>query len=188
MKPLFAARLFVAVAALALLTACSSTPDNHYYTLSAEPGPTRAAAATLTMGAVHLPGITDRPQLVTRTGPQTVDIKEFDRWAEALDQMVPRILAEDLTLRLGLPEAGKPIRRLFVTIDEFMGGADGSAHLSGRWWLLAPGEDAAQKHEQPFAFSHGIAGDQPQAVAASMSTLLATLADQIAAADTLNTN
>jgi uncharacterized lipoprotein YmbA len=180
--------LLTAGAALMILAGCSSTPDNHYYTLSVEPGASHVPAATLTVATVHLPGVTDRPHLVTRTGPQTVDIKEFDRWAEPLDQMVPRILAQDLTARLGLPDGAKPIRRLFVSIDEFMGSTDGTAHLTGRWWLLAPGEDSSQKHEQPFALSQAIAGDQPQAVVASMSTLLATLADQIAAADTAKAN
>ncbi len=180
--------LLKAGATLLMLAGCSSTPDNHYYTLSVEPGASHVPASTLTVATVHLPGVADRPQLVTRTGPQTVDIKEFDRWAEPLDQMVPRILSQDLTARLGLPDATKPTRRLFVSIDEFMGGADGAAHLTGRWWTLAPGEDSSQKHELPFALSQAIAGDQPQAVVASMSTLLANLADQIAAADTAKTN
>lgn len=137
--------LLKAGAALVILAGCSSTPDNHYYTLSVEPGASRVPAATLTVATVHLPGVTDRPQLVTRTGPQTVDIKEFERWAEPLEQMVPRILAEDLTARLGLPETGKPVRRLFVAVDEFMGGTDGAAHFTGRWWILAPGEELLAK-------------------------------------------
>jgi len=165
------------------LAACSSTPDNRYYTLSAEPGPTHPPAATLTIVAVHVPGVTDRPQIVLKTGQQTVDIKEFDRWAEPFDQMVWRVLAQDLTLRLGLPQPGQATRRVYVTIDDFIGGADGTAHLAGRWWFLNAGEDPAQRHEQPFTFSRPTSGD-PAQVAAVMSTLLGSLADQIAEANT----
>jgi len=53
--------------------------ENRYYTLSVRP-PTIAAPAVpkraidLSLAVVHLPGVTDRPQLVVRTGAETVDV------------------------------------------------------------------------------------------------------------------
>jgi uncharacterized lipoprotein YmbA len=170
--------------ALALLAGCGTTPENRYYTLSVEPSKDLTAPARrpeqLSLAKIRLPGITDRPQLVVRTGAQTVDIREFDRWAEPLDQLVPRILARDLALREGTPNPNVPERRLFVTIDEFSADSAGPSQLTGRWWTLDPNEDSAKKRERPFAFSWPAEAKDGSEVAASMSALLGLLADDIA--------
>jgi uncharacterized lipoprotein YmbA len=171
-----------------LVAGCGSTPENRYYTLSVEP-PTVAAPTVprcmvdLTLAAVRLPGVTDRSQLVVRTGPQTVDIREFDRWAEPLDQMVRRILAEDLATRLGSfnrsPRAADPERRLFVAVDEFMAAESGVSRLTGRWWTLDRGDDSARRVVRSFALTQPVETSQSAQVAAAMSGLLAALADEI---------
>jgi uncharacterized lipoprotein YmbA len=171
-----------------LVAGCGSTPENRYYTLSVQP-PSIAVPAVprcmvgLTLAAVRLPGVNDRPQLVVRTGPQTVDIREFDRWAEPLDQMVRRILAEDLAMRLGSfnrsPTAAEPERRLFVAVDEFMAAQSGVSRLTGRWWMLDRGDDSARKVVRNFALTQPVEASQSAQVAAAMSGLLAALADEI---------
>ena len=92
-------------AALVGLAACTTTPPSRFYTLSSLPaaGPPPAGAATqiLLIGTVELPQTLDRPQFVTRSGANKVDVAELDRWSEPLDGMVRRILAADLTARLG---------------------------------------------------------------------------------------
>ncbi|HEV2678081.1 MAG TPA: ABC-type transport auxiliary lipoprotein family protein [Aliidongia sp.] len=76
------------------------------FTLSVEPplttvSPGPRAAEGLSVASVRLPAIADRQQIVVRTGPQTVDVREFDRWAEPLDLMTQRTLSADLALRGG---------------------------------------------------------------------------------------
>jgi uncharacterized protein len=171
-----------------LVIGCGGAPENRYYTLSVRP-PTIAAPAVpqraidLTLALVRLPGVTDRPQLVVRTGPETVDVREFDRWAEPLDQMVRRILSEDLAMRLGSVrgslKADEPGRRLFVAIDEFMASQSGVSRLDGRWWTLDSAGDPARKSIRSFALTQPVNAGESAQVAASMSALLAALADQI---------
>ncbi|HLZ67752.1 MAG TPA: PqiC family protein [Aliidongia sp.] len=175
---------FLIVGALTLLAACSTTPENRYYTLSVEPAAISTAqsphAGRITIAKVLLPGVIDREQMVVVTGPQTVDIREFDRWAEPLDQFVPRTLAQDLALRVGGPTSNLPERRLFVSIDRFSVDAMGSSQLTGRWWMLEPGETAAQRRERPFVLSRPAEARDGVQVAAAMSALLGMLADDVA--------
>lgn len=166
-------------AVAALLAGCAATPENRYYTLSAEPGPVTAHAPRLTVAQVRLPGMTDRPQLVVRTGAQTVDIREFDRWAEPLDQLVPRILAQDLSAREGRQNGEAPEQRLFVVVDDFAADDAGGSHLVGRWWTLAPGQTADRRRERPFALARPTGAMDGAQIAAAMSALLGMLADDL---------
>jgi uncharacterized lipoprotein YmbA len=168
---------------LGLLAGCAGTAANRYYILSVEPPPpsfnVRARVSNLTLAAVHLPGITDRPQLVVRTGAHTVDIKEFDRWAEPLDEMVMHVLEQDLVLRRGPPALERPELRVYVTIDEFMANTAGEARLTGQWWTRTPGDDLSMGHKQPFLLTQSVGGDRGVPDAAAMSILLGRLADEI---------
>ena len=49
------------------------------------------------IGPVTLPQYLDRPQIVERTGPNSLKIAEFDRWAEPLNNTVPRILVQNIS-------------------------------------------------------------------------------------------
>jgi uncharacterized lipoprotein YmbA len=119
------------LAAVLLLSACAGSPDSHYFTLSIIP-PKQAPSPDrpqFHLAMVRLPELYDRPQLVTRTGPHSVEIDEFNRWAEPLERMTARILAQDIELRR--PRAVGPVPasldqpRLQVAVDEFA--ADPSA-------------------------------------------------------------
>jgi hypothetical protein len=161
---------------------CASAPPDHYFTLSVElpsaAAPPRAIAWRL--AGVRLPGISDRPQLVVRTGPQTVRLLEFDKWAEPLDDLVPRILAQDLALRQGVQAANAPARRIYVVVDEFMADDRGSARLTGRWWTQPPEGEAAADQPRAFTFAASLASGEGAAAPAALSRLLGLLADDIA--------
>lgn len=164
-----------------LLAACSGTADSRYYLLSAAPPAAPATGAkAVAVAAVHLPGVLDRPELVVRTGAETVEILEFDRWAEPLDQMVPRVLAQDLSSRLPAvaPDGGE--RHLHVVIDEFMSDKAGGARLAGKWWMLEGDQASAAKQEHGFGLATAASAGQGRQIAAALSTLLGQLADDIA--------
>jgi uncharacterized lipoprotein YmbA len=171
------------VAAALALSACAGSPENHYFTLSATPPKSPAAAGRppFHLATVRLPDLYDRPQMVTRTGPQSVDIDEYDRWAESFERMTARILAEDIALRR--PQGGGPLPdaagepRLQVAIEEFAADrATGQASLAGNWKVT---EADGTARGAAFSFTQPVDGGDPAAVAAAMSQLLGRLADEI---------
>ena len=88
---------------LALLAGCGSTPKERYYTLSFAAPQEAATPATITVAiaAVAVPEAVDRNAMVIRTGPNQVDIDDFNRWAEPLKAAIPRALAGNLARELG---------------------------------------------------------------------------------------
>ena len=168
---------------LVLLAGCAGSPPNKYYTLSVEsPCPSvspPAPKSSLDSATIRLPGVLDRPQLVVRTGPQTVDIREFDRWAEPLDQMAGRVLADDIAACQGTPGPEKPTYSLSVSLDEFMADTSGEAHLAGRWWTLRKGEEKSVRPSHPFSLSEKVDQARGAESVAAMSALLGRLAGEI---------
>src|SRR5206468_2040571 len=94
MSPAWTSRAALALAfvggSLTLLAGCGSSPDTRFYTLATVPPITKTADRSSTpqvgvgIRSVVLPADLDRPQIVTRTGPNTVHLAEFDRWSSPL--------------------------------------------------------------------------------------------------------
>jgi len=92
---------------LVTLGGCAGTPPSKIYMLEpishgpAPPGTVALdQAVSIGLGPVTLPDYLDRPQIVTRTDQNTVQLAEFDRWAEPLSSNVSRALAEKLVVLL----------------------------------------------------------------------------------------
>ena len=172
------------IAMLPFLAGCAASPSSSYYTLSVtSPCPAVSSAAAMDrpeLATVRLPGVLDRPQLVVRTDPQTVQIREFERWAEPLDQMTTRVLAEDMTKCQSPPRSGGPEYVLSVSVDEFMTDMSGRAVLTGRWWIALKNEKAHPSAGRQFALVEQAGGTSGAESAAAMSALLGKLASEIA--------
>jgi uncharacterized lipoprotein YmbA len=168
---------------LVLLAGCAGSPPNRYYTLSVEsPCPAILPSAhinSLDTATVRLPGVLDRPQLVVRTGSQTVDIREFDRWAEPLDQMATRVLAEDIARCGNTIDSEKPKSFISVSIDEFMMDTSGQVRLAGHWWTLQKGKAGSAQPGHFFSSSETVDAARDAEGAAAMSALLGRLAAEI---------
>jgi uncharacterized lipoprotein YmbA len=52
------------------------------------------------VGPARVPDYVDRPQMVTQEKNGTLNIAQFDRWAEPLDSVILRLLDEDLAMML----------------------------------------------------------------------------------------
>src|SRR5882724_8273228 len=145
-----------------LLAGCAGSPPNRYYTLSVQSACPSISPPVhgLNLATIRLPGVLDPPQLVDRTGPQTVDIREFDRWAEPLDQMATRVLAEDMAPCQSTSSPEKPKYFLSVSVDEFMADTSGRARLTGRWWTLQKGEEISAQPSHSFSLSETTDGAQ----------------------------
>ncbi len=90
------------VGVAALVMGCGTSPEPHFYTLTAAEHASRKNNATVVegsrfaVGPVTLPEMVDRPELVVRVGANQVALVEQHRWAEPLRSEVARVLAENL--------------------------------------------------------------------------------------------
>ena len=99
--------MLILLAAVFLAGCSSSPPPVQFYTLNSlseempqanTPDPDQNIA--IGIGPVQIPQILDRPQIVTRTGPNKIKVDEFHRWAGPLRDGFTRILAENISLLL----------------------------------------------------------------------------------------
>ena len=185
------------LAALAGLGACSSTAPPRFYTLSStrqvanadtasDTGVREAGVSTLLVGAVEIPQMLDRPQLVRRSGVNRIDVAEYDRWSEPLDAMIRRTLAEDLAVLMPksrvlastLPAV--PIdQTLVVEIACFEADNAGMVTLEAQWFVLA--ERVSVPHlSRRATIAEPAASGESEAVVAAMSRALAKFAREVA--------
>lgn len=175
-----------------LLAACGQSTPTQFYTLTSSPGASRvpfafSRAQPVVIGRVELPGDLDRDALVTRVGPNRLNVSDQDRWAGPLDEMIQRVLASDLGSRLptgmvlapGDPVPATGARTMKLAIRQFMGDSSGHVALEADWSLLAgsPPKPLLTRHEQ---LSDNAGSSHASAIVAAMSRLLGRLADRIA--------
>lgn len=183
-------RRHVVVLLVLLLASCGSSPKTHYFTLAPvkDTGERKPSiAAPVMVAEVHLPRSLDRREMVRRTGENTVEISDQDRWTGPLGEMIQRVLSEDLADRLpsekvvlpGLPPSRRT-ERIVVAITQFGPDTGRQTRLEGSWSLLDGAQGTPVLHrdvalETP-SRGAGASGD-----AAAMSELLGELANGIAA-------
>ncbi len=165
------------------IAGCAAPPETSYYQLApavsgeATPVSPDPSEATLT---ITLPAVLDRSEIVEETGPQTVRVREFERWAAPLDEMVPSVLARDLAAA-ERGDATPDSRHFVIGIDNFTFGDDGIVRLDGTW-SVRPDEAARPGRRWRFSFRATTDPRQVPAAVASMSGLLARLAAAMASA------
>lgn len=133
------------------LAACigGATPPSQFYMLEPITGiePERPVGAAqkpvIILKSVRIPYYVDRPQIVTATGKNAYHLSELNRWAEALDHNISRVLAQNLTLlvpaevgfsRTSMP-AGRANFSVSVNILEFHADPQGQAGLTAQWQI-----------------------------------------------------
>jgi uncharacterized lipoprotein YmbA len=172
-----------------LLAGCGSSPASKFYVLTADPAPQRGAAvaaSTVTLGRVSLPGAVDRPQIARRRGGNEIVFSDEERWAGPLDDMVRRVLADDLAARLPagmslVENAAKPPPgvTIAVEISRFDADESGAVTLAARWEALgSAGRPLGPPRESTIAEPGS--GNGAAAVASTMSRAVSDLAARIA--------
>jgi uncharacterized lipoprotein YmbA len=89
----------IALGALAFF-GCASSPPSNFYALSPVAAPAAGdarASYSVALGAVSLPELVNRAQIVTRAGANQVSIEDFERWAGPLKDEIARVIANNLT-------------------------------------------------------------------------------------------
>jgi uncharacterized lipoprotein YmbA len=183
-------RALTIILSAALLAGCAHSGDTVFYTIDpvAPPSaaPTGAYAGPLQVDDVRLPAVLDRPELIRRTGPNTMAVDDFSRWAAPVGDLARRALTEDLVARLPAgsvlyPGAAAPPGAAGLNVDVLDFGVDnGVGHLDVSWSLASAGSNAPPAgrtlHLTVAESDTGSAG-----TADAMSRLMAALADAIAA-------
>lgn len=179
--------------ALALAAGCAETPPSSFYLLSADPpqpvndGTIAQTGKSLAVGPVEIAAYLDRPQMVARSTDNRVDLAEFDRWAEPLDRMLPRVLSEDLSARLGnWSVVEDPRRRLHeadlrvtIIVTRFDVTPDGLATLNAQWQVQA-GPDREIDDLRQTRLTEQVQSTDYAAWAAALSRLLGDFSSEIA--------
>ena len=175
------------VVACAFLAACSS-PDPTYYTLQTVAGtPINGVPATIEVRRPGLAGYLDRSDIVLKSESYKLSLNSQKQWAEPLGDMIGRVLTQDLSQRL----PGKSVftqsgaitadadMRVEVDIQAFDADGSGDVVLTAQVAV----ERGITHH--PLSTRHlslraPLNGAGEAAQVAAMSSLLGTLADQIA--------
>jgi len=173
-------RVLRVAAALLLLSACASSPPTRFYTLSDTPAPggTTVGAGQVVIGSVSIPGEIDRPEIVRRIGPNQLSVAGSDRWAAPLEDIIRRVLIDDVARRAppGAAAAGEPQRLVSVDIHEFYGDAGCNVTLRAVWALKQAG---AQPTSEEIRVPSG--GACPATLPETMSVALGQLSDRLMA-------
>src|SRR2546427_12821438 len=139
----------VAVVAALALAGCAASPATRFYVLTpvevdgAAPS-SPSDAMTIGVRSVDLPEALERPQIMTRTGPNTVYFAEFDQWSASLRDSVMEVIAGNLASLLPGDQVavypwtpGTAVdREVIVEITRFDGELGGQCVLRARWRAL----------------------------------------------------
>ncbi|HZP44427.1 MAG TPA: PqiC family protein [Candidatus Binataceae bacterium] len=179
----------LALLAVLTLSACGSSATPNYYTLNATaaPGSPPLPAAIVLVAPVTVPAAVDQPQMVTEAGGNRVQIEEFNRWAEPLNDNIAQVVAENLSVLLGTPSvATAPLPNLTpgylvsIQVQQFESMPGQAAALEAFWTV----SDVAARITRSgrTRVSEPVQDDSLAALAAAHSRALAQLSQEIATA------
>ncbi len=184
-----------AIAALLALAGCGGNAPSRYYFLSALPeagGPRSASTpergVAVGIGPVRLPDYLNRPQIVTRTGPNEFHLAEFNQWGGPLEGEFSRVLAENLSVllpghRVAIFPWNMPYPaqyRVQVTVVRFEADPSGEVGLVARWSIA--GKDGKMLRAVQSSLREAAGRQDYDATVAAMSRALAGLSREIASA------
>lgn len=166
------------------LSGCAS-PEPAYYTLAPVPGPTRPGGPpTIEVRRPGLAAYLDRTDIVRRGDDYRLAIASGEQWGEPLDNLIGRVLAEDLTDRLPgstvfSDDAISPHEAVVnLDVERFEADAKGTVTLLAQI-AVQRGPNQPQTARSLRLTAPARSSSTPDMVAA-MSQLLGQLADTIA--------
>ena len=186
-----AARLVLGLLLVSGCSVLSPRPDpSRFFTLTpigeAGPNPGALAGHVLGIGPITFPPYLDRPELVTRVGPNEVRSAASDYWAGSLAKQFETTLSHDLQALLGPSSVqsypwyagGQPDLVVEVDVAQFERAIDGQAHLRGLW-RLRNGKSGTVLRAGESNLAHLAAQDAGSTVAA-LSELLGQFGRELA--------
>lgn len=143
-------RLITASLIITLATACSfggKTKSSQFYVLDAKSEKSSSDQLNniaLGVGPIAIPGYIDRPQMVTKTDTAELRLEEFARWAEPMDEMFTRTLAQNIRSLTNSQQVHSHPWAILVKFDfqvsakviKFENNLQGDALLVVHWGLI----------------------------------------------------
>lgn len=179
-----------ALFALLGLVGCASPRPRLYSLAPSLPRAPVPFPLTVGLEPVDVAAVASRRELVLRPSPTAVVLTEQDLWAEPLDAMLQRVLAEDLARGLGIPQVVRLPSRLPVGLDRLVdvrildldGRDGGTARLAAVWTIFAgrpprPVSSGRTEVEEPYA-----PADDAAALVEALNRAAARLAEELTAA------
>ncbi|KPK19389.1 MAG: hypothetical protein AMK69_24290 [Nitrospira bacterium SG8_3] len=187
--------LLLLVGLLFALGCSATTEKSRFYKLNSLTGAesiantqTTGAGVAIGIGPIKFPDHLDRPEIVTRTSGNALQLAEFHRWAGSLEKDFSRILAENLSILLStdyifmFPFAqATPIDyRVAVEVVRFDGELGKSATLIARWTMIEEGEEKTLKSIRRSQVTEPADGNSYEAMVAALSRTVEDLSREIA--------
>lgn len=186
----------IAVSCALALGACGSSPPVRYFTLQGAAASAEGAAAVAPAAALRsvqlvglsLPEAVDRPQLVSRSGENTLNVHEYARWAEPLKSAFAVVLAAEMRAALG----GAPVVvraagiedtawRLGIDVQRFDAQPGQAVVLEAVWTLRGRADGkSGGTISRASVVREALAGGSLEAMVAAQSRATARLAQEIA--------
>jgi uncharacterized lipoprotein YmbA len=185
--------LLVMLAALMLVGCRSSASPVEFYTLNPISGmqkKTNTAAAdqklAIGVGPVEIPTILDRPQIVTRTGQNRLQMDEFHRWAGPLDENFARVVAENISILLPTDHVAvypwdadfKPRYQIAMNVSYFEGRLGETIRLEVLWRVSDP-KNQKKLIQKKSVIKEPLPTKDYEALVAAKSQALVTLSTEI---------
>lgn len=187
----------LAVVALAVLAASCSPlapfPNrNKFFMLSpiSQEGASRPSTSldqqiAIGVGPVDFPDYVKRPEVVTRTAPNRIDVSAENRWAGPLDKNFARVLSENLSTLLSTQRVqnypwnrATPVDyQVMVNVEQF--DTDGKQAILIARWSIRDGRDSKELYATETTSSAPI-GPGAEGPSAALSSNVATLSREIA--------
>lgn len=179
-----------------VLSGCvgGSTPPSRFYLLEpvavvapAETAGNASALPIIVMDPVRIPRYVDRAQIVTATAKNAYQLNELNRWAEALDQNLTRVLSQNLASLVPAQvlsgKAGNRTQpeslRLTLTILEFHVNPQGLAGLTAQWQIKRGDALLLSRQE---SYHEPAANDDYPLIVAALNECVTRLSRDLAAA------
>ena len=179
---------------LTMLIGCTHTSPSQYYLLSPIKNPSSASVPDVEnihligVGPIKFPKYLNRSQLVRFSGENEVEVDEFNRWAEPLEQNFSRVLRTNLTRLVVSSYAMEyPWRRamnvryqVMLEVHQFEAHPDGSVNLSAHWAVLNLEKNKKVEIVRKFNYSKKLTETDYASMVAEQSKALEKLSQEIA--------
>ena len=174
-----------------IVIGCGGSKPSRYYLLTSQMKASETENISknhkIGIGPVQFPEYLRRPQLVSFIGTQQLNLAEYDRWAEPLDQNFVRVLAENLTWLIPTeqifiyPFIGNQELdyHIIIEVRQFEMNEDSQVKLIAQWQIFRGAVDQPLITERS-EYQESANSEDYEAVIRGMSKLTADLSQDIA--------